>query len=210
MPNICLGNIMVKGYKNNVDEFTKIIQADYDYNKMEFSHIPHFFRVFEAIPCSEVLNGVNKTVNYLIECAWSIDACMMNNNSSYYSTCKKDFNEFYGTYLQEVAKNLNLLIEVYSEEPGMGFNEHYLFNNQGIQLIDDCVSMMEYDLNDYESSEDFYNKTGVDIGNYDFNDMKESDGYWYGNAIEFNFSIDKYKYEPRRIICKKVEDTNAK
>ena len=37
MPNICIATVIVKGNINNVDEFTKIIQANYNYNTMEFT-----------------------------------------------------------------------------------------------------------------------------------------------------------------------------
>jgi hypothetical protein len=43
-----------------------------------------------------------------------------------------------GTTLKEQSKNCE--IEVFSEEPGCMFSEHYLFKN-GKCLIDDCIEI---------------------------------------------------------------------
>lgn len=143
MANDCLGYVTVRGYKDNVDEFTKIIQAHYDYNKMEFSHKPHLFRVFEAQIYDEQINGLQKTVSYSIDCAWSIYSCMMQGNYTYYNDLKERFKEFYGTHLQEQAKRLNLWIEVQGSETGFGFQEYYLINNFGMVIEDHCVDYHE-------------------------------------------------------------------
>lgn len=153
MANDCLGYVTVRGYKDNVDEFTRIIQADYDYNKMEFSHKPHLFRVFEAQIYYEELNGLQKTVSYSIDCAWSIYSCMLKGDHTYYNDLKERFKEFYGTHLQQEAKRLNLWIEAQGSEPALGFQEYYLINNFGMVIEDHCVDYHEvcpdwYDLLD--------------------------------------------------------------
>ena len=49
MPNYCTYKMKVVGDKENVEEFIKIMQSDYDYRKMEFDHEKHMGgRVFEA------------------------------------------------------------------------------------------------------------------------------------------------------------------
>ena len=58
-------------------------------------------------------------------------ACLKDN------TLKNDFpNIFMGTDLEEQSKDCE--IEVFSEEEGCAFSEHYIFKN-GKCLLDDCV-----------------------------------------------------------------------
>ena len=64
MPNYCDAKIIVTGNARCVDEFTKIIQADYSYNEMRFTHTPHFFRVFEAGIIDEKIYGLMKQTTY--------------------------------------------------------------------------------------------------------------------------------------------------
>ena len=71
MPNWCETAIKVKGYKPNVDEFIRILNADYDYRSMEFSHIPHLFRIFhvEEIEYGIIIDKKDNTINltYVLE-----------------------------------------------------------------------------------------------------------------------------------------------
>ena len=102
MPNICLYSMCVKGKRKNVEEFIKVIKADYNYNTMQFSYDRHLFRVFEAHyeeieslgrgMCQAVISG---------DCAWSVSSCMFNNNPiSYYARLKREYGDnFRGTTL---------------------------------------------------------------------------------------------------------------
>lgn len=117
----------------------------------------HMFRVFEAYvnrikdePNASYLSGY---------CAWSVYSCMFGTPHTYYDDfiTEKHGNKyigFIGTTLPDESRRLNLKIEVYSEEPGCGFMEHYLIDNGEI-LIEDCV--------DYQEVLD---EEGMEIGEY--------------------------------------------
>lgn len=117
----------------------------------------HMFRVFE-IYVNRSKDELN--ASYLFGyCAWSVDSCMFGTRHTYYDDfiTEKHGNKyigFMGTTLPDESRRLNLKIEVYSEEPGCGFMEHYLIDNGEI-LIEDCV--------DYQEVLD---EEGIEIGEY--------------------------------------------
>lgn len=206
MPNYCYAEIRVVGNARCVDEFTKILDADYSYTTGEFSHTPHFFRVFEAYITNEEVFGLMKRTTYQIECAWSVYCCMMDGPMSYYAENKQDFPKqygvFYGTYLQECARRLGLFIEIFSEEEGMGFNEYYVIDNHGYDVRNEEYSTRSYDLNDYESREDFMNKTGDYIDEDDYNEhMSDNwEGYYSVNGYEPEWIIDRLQ-NPIKVVA---------
>lgn len=152
----------VKGTKENVEEFIKVIQADYDYDTMEFSFDRHLQRVFSADADELELLGNNKylaTING--ECAWSVATCML--EDGYYSQMKARFGDkFRGSTLENESERLNLDIEVYSEECGMCFQEHYVIRN-GYVDVEACVEWNEYFLDDYETKEEAEEDIGTKI-----------------------------------------------
>ena len=155
MPNYCNYLMFVKGRKENVEEFIKIIQADYNYSTMKFSYSRHLFRVFEA-SCEE-LELVDKDVYMATisgQCAWSVYSCMFSGKGTYYSKLKEDYTvSFKGTTLPLESKNLNLEIEAYSEESGMCFQEHYIIKN-GCVNTKECVDYYEYYIGDYKTKKE--------------------------------------------------------
>lgn len=153
MPNYCYYSMCVKGKKENVEEFEKVLKADYAYSTMEFSHDRHLFRVFsaESDGIEEVDHGVYQQT-FTGDCAWSVATCMFENG--YYRDLKERFpDEFRGTTLQIESERLNLDIEVFSEECGMCFQEHYLIRNGHLE-IDECVDFYEYYVEEYETKEE--------------------------------------------------------
>lgn len=90
MPNLCMYSMCVKGAKEKVEEFLKVIQADYDYGTMEFSHDRHLFRVFEAC-CNGIEELSDNRYQAIIDgdCAWSVHTCMF--EDGYYSDIKGRF-----------------------------------------------------------------------------------------------------------------------
>ena len=51
--------------------------------------------------------------------------------------------------LENASKNLNLLIEAYSSEPGVGFQEHFVIAN-GIILVNECLDYFEAYIEDWD------------------------------------------------------------
>ena len=71
--------------------------------------------------------GERKTVRFYGDCKWSISSSI---NSSRY-----------GNALDETTKGL--IVEMWSQEPGCGFEEHVVYAN-GTCLYDDCVDYEEF------------------------------------------------------------------
>ena len=196
MPNLCTGFMNVRGYAPNVDEFIKILQANYSYYKdknnhdytwfadpKNFSHIPHFFRVFEAIPFAEVWHsGIYKTVSIDIECAWSISCCMFTGSFSYYDDFEKDHpGQHFASHILAESKRLQLEIEIWSYEPGMAFQEHYKICS-GILVKDECFNFNGVWLEDYANYKEFKedpNNKDIHIDEQTFNKRIEEEHYWY-------------------------------
>lgn len=142
MPNYCEYEMKIKGSKNAIERVMKCLNADYDYSKGKPSH-KHFFRVFGAYNDEEMEKNEDGTfTQYLYgDCAWSVYCCMCSGEHTYYNHCKEEFSKnFMGTTLLEQSKDCE--IEVFSEEEGMNFSEHYLFV-KGECVVDHCVEMIQ-------------------------------------------------------------------
>lgn len=191
MPNLCTYSMCVTGKKNDVEEFIKVAQADYDYGTMEFSYDRHFFRVFEAYydEIEELGPNVDGDNIYQViingECAWSVGCCMF--SVGYYDDLKERFpNEFRGTTIPAESKRLNLSIEIFSEECGCCFQEHYTVIDGDI-IEDECVDWYEYDLSEYDTKEE----AEADLG-FEITDEEWDSGEEYisrGGFGDWSFSI---------------------
>lgn len=161
-------SMCIKGKKENVEEFIKVIQANYDYGTMEFSYDRHLFRVFEAY--YKEIEQVGDDVYQVViggDCAWSVSSCMF--EDGYYGRIKAEYpNEFRGTTLPIESKRLGLDIEVFSEEGGCAFQEHYVIIN-GDVIIDECVDWEEYDISEYDTKEEAETDYGIEITDEEWN-----------------------------------------
>lgn len=194
MPNLCTGFMNIRGYAPNVDEFIAILQANYSYNKSDedwtycadsknFSHIPHFFRVFQAIPFNEVWHsGIYKCVSIDLEVAWSIYCCMFSGPLTYYNDFQRNhYNQHFASHILAESKRLQLEIEIWSYEPGMGFQEHYKVCS-GVLVKNECFNFSGVWLEDYANYEEFKNDEGnkdVPIDEQAFNERIKAEDYWY-------------------------------
>ena len=219
MPNICVGTVKVRGYKDNVEEFTRIIQSNYDYGKPELDfHKPHFWRVFEAYIASYETFGLLAVAEYDISCAWSVAACMLPGKFSYYDDTKDGINgiKTYGTHLLEIGKKLNLDVEIFSSEPGVGFQEHYRIQS-GIMCEDECTEyhelyIGEYEtyqdlIDDYEGDDRFIKECGIN-SEEDFKHAKEiNPERWSPDARDEDFSVCLHPNDlALKVMCKVRED----
>lgn len=129
----------------------------------------HMFRVFEAYvdrsvdePNASYISGY---------CAWSVYSCMFKGDYTYYNDFLKDYGNryigFMGTTLPDESRRLNLKVEVYSEESGCAFMEHFLIDNGEI-LIEDCIDI-EY--------EDILDENGEETGEWKTIGGFEDDNY---------------------------------
>lgn len=178
-------SMCVKGKKENINEFIKVIKAGYDYGAMEFDHDRHFCRVFEAY-YEEIEDLGNGLAQVIIngDCAWSVNSCMF--EDGYYSSLKAAYpNEFRGTTLPIESKRLGLDIEVFSEECGMCFQEHYVIIN-GDVIIDECVDWYEYCIDEYKTKEEAEEDLGIEITDEEW---EEHEFISRGGFGDWNFDI---------------------
>ena len=224
MPNYCTGFMNVRGYAPNVDEFLKILQADYSYHKdsnnhdyswcldpKNFSHIPHFFRVFEAYKFDEKWNsGVYKCISVDFTCAWSVSSCMLGGPWSYYFSFEKDHpGEHYGSTLLIESKRLQLEIELWSYEPGMVFQEHYKICS-GIMVKEEVLDFAIMDIEGLNTYDEFKAKyPNAKTTKEEFEERVINEDPWIEelNEEEVDFLPgDDPEYLARIVMVKKVEE----
>ena len=155
MPNYCYYTMKVKAKNNdNLMEFVKIMQGDYDYTNLKFTTARHMWRIFEATFDEDAIEedeDDNSIAIYIYgNCAWSVHSCMLEGKLTYHND---HLNDPRNSSLLRESKLLDLEIEVYGEETGEGFQEHYLIKN-GELFIDECRDIREYCCYDYDDCED--------------------------------------------------------
>ena len=84
------------------------------------------------------------------ECAWSCYSCMLEGESTYYSTRNWKTN----ITLNQICRKLKIAVEVYGWEPGVGFEEHIFINEKGQTIESEgCDYHYEqYDKKDYSTT----------------------------------------------------------
>lgn len=143
MPNICNFDMKVSGKKKDIERLYKMLNYDE-------SEKYRFYRVFECFyTYEEDLEDVSddECVSTFIsgECAWSVKNCMLAESSDEYEHL---------TSIDKVSKELDLLIEIVSEERGFNFTEHYVIDNGEI-LINECNELItEEELEKYKNNKE--------------------------------------------------------
>lgn len=168
MPNYCNYSMCVVGKKESVEEFIKVMNAGYDYGTMEFDYDRHMFRVFEAVN-DEIEERADGRFQTIINgyCAWSVSSCML--ESGYYGSVKRDYpDNFRGTTLPLESERLGIDIEVFSEESGNCFQEHYIIID-GRLVRDESVEWYEYWLDDFETKEEAESELEIKITDEEWN-----------------------------------------
>ena len=188
MANYCYYSMCVVGSKDSIEEFIKVIQADYNYDTMNFSYDRHLFRVFEAIDDDIEKIGPNLyRVTISGNCAWSVASCMFDTHStSYYSSLKSRYPDaFKGTTLPIESERLNLQIEVFSEECGMEFQEHYVIINGDVK-VDECIDYYEYYIEEFATKEEAEKELEMEITDEEW---ENEDYITRGGFDSWDFSI---------------------
>lgn len=187
MPNYCNYSMCVVGKKESVEEFIEVMNAGYNYGTMEFDYDRHMFRVFEAEndKIEERDDGRFQTfINGY--CAWSVSSCML--KDGYYRNFKEDFpDNFRGTTLPLESKKLGLDIEVYSEESGMCFQEHYLIIDGEI-VREECVDWSEIWVEDYRTKKEAEEDLDMEITDEEWV-QGLSEGYFTRGGFDWDFEI---------------------
>lgn len=136
MPNYCDYIMKVVGKQNDCRTFMTKLKS--------YDVADHFWRIFEA-DAQEEKNEEKFSLYISGYCAWSLESCC---RASGYSN---------GIDLFEVnTRELSLKMEAYSHEPGIGFEEHYIYDN-GECIKEECVDMTEYfwDKSEFPTYEEF-------------------------------------------------------
>lgn len=130
MPNSCIYEMKIRGSHENCNMWLNRMTL---YNEQD-----HFYRIFDVQILEE---GGTELDYYMIlagDCAWSLDTCCRANGYS---------NGFDLFALN--TRGLSLKMEAYSSEPGIGFQEHYIYE-YGECLEDECRDMREWFWDKYE------------------------------------------------------------
>lgn len=167
MANNCAYNMKVVGNrKEDVDEFLSMM--DYSHPEGKF-----FARIFEAYPYNFKEENGKYAMFIAGDCAWSVYSCMCGGIFTYYTDNQKNDNQI--TNLAIETKRLNLKVEIYSQEPGVGFAEHIIYDNG------ECVEMEETDFEEYwdldnMTIEEFEQEHGITLSMEQIYTL-ETDGY---------------------------------
>ncbi len=217
IPNYCSYRIIAAGYQSNINYFLQIMQNDYDKT--------HMYRIFEALPDYQTQYGLWKRIEIVGDCAWSIWSCMFPGDYTYYtqdfSRHKNNVTEnvynyktkqtenvtytmenFKGTNLLELAKQLRLDIYAFGQEPGMGFVEEYRILPNGLLITNHEGWYRSYYLGEGEDKGfkeycDYwgYKPEELPFNEDDFNEMVE-DGVEDYDEMEFECNYDSIPYKP--------------
>lgn len=152
MANLCSFIMRVKGRADNLRKFDNIIvNSEVSYPKEKY-----FRRCeFELLTDPEILLNIEDDeilyIDYSGTCAWSVGYAMAYNNPNFVLI----ENDALATNLQRESELLALDIEVFSEEGGCGFQEHYLYK-EGWQIENETVDFEEI----YNEETDDYERIG--------------------------------------------------
>lgn len=98
-------------------------------------------------------------------CKWSVISALVENAISmrtepdrWYHPEGEEEHEY--ITLWEACKRWNIIMEVYSEEGGIGFQEHFICD-KGEVICEECVDWEEYDIYDYETKEEAEEDLGI-------------------------------------------------
>lgn len=162
MPNYCYYEMQIAGKKEDCDKWLARMRS--------YDEPNHFFRIFS----NEVFDEFDaKGLHYMSisgDCAWSLDSCC---RAGAYS----DIDLFAAN-----TEELHLKMEAFSSEPGVCFQEHYLYK-YGECIVDECVDYMEFwwdrdkfpDFNEYKKEYDL--PDSVTESDYDEEGCRREGGF---------------------------------
>ena len=148
MANLCSFSMNVKGSHENIEKF---------YNAMSQNGTIYMGRGADA----QIQYDDEDSMAFIDGwCKWSIQSALIDNAISMRNEPDKwyfgeniDKTKLEFITLIEACERWNLTMEVYSEECGCCFQEHYLIRD-GIIEINECVDWNEYFLADYVTKEE--------------------------------------------------------
>lgn len=167
MPNWAEGVVVIRGHSSeDIQKFVLhfssdfrdeiLIQAGMD------SDYPRFARSFLNIYGPEEYMSIIAQTNHRdedergcyrvclsVNFAWSASCCILPGKHSYLDTASESDRKGLISVMDAVKKH-NVWIEIFTEEPGMCFQEHILVNNLGEIVIDEALSISNEETEDGE------------------------------------------------------------
>lgn len=182
MANLCDYDMRIVGKKKNIQKFI---------NALTQTGTIWMGRGAEANVTYEDTDGNDCVATVFGYCKWSIVSSLIDNAKSMRKTPENwsfgsDDKVLTFITLDEASKIYNVDVEVYSEEPGCEFQEHYLIQ-KGKFIKDECVHYEEYFKGDFETKEDFEKEHDITISDEIWNDGE--DYYSVGGFKNWDFSI---------------------
>lgn len=182
MANICSFVMKVRGNKGDIEQF---------YNALSQNGSIYMGRGAEADLTFE--DDDYATIDGW--CKWSIISALVHNAISmrtepdiwYWGDGTSSENLEFVT-LWEACKRWNLVMEVYSEEGGCEFQEHYICD-KGEILCDECVDWSSYDVYDYETKEEAEEELGIEFTDEEWESQDEDGRITNGGFDSWDFTI---------------------
>lgn len=165
MANLCSFLMKVRGEKEDIEQFHKALNQQGD---IWMGRGAETDLTFED-DGSAFMSGW---------CKWSIisslvdNAISMRTEPNLWAFSRDDKNLEFIT-LFEACEKWNLVMEVYSEEPGCEFQEHYICD-KGRVICDECVNWEEYDIYIYDTKEEAEEEFGVKFTDEEWNSGEDS------------------------------------
>ena len=152
MANYCFFAMKIVGSKEKVEKAFSY----FDNPKDSEYYVPGIYNLYTT----KKIELNNKVVAYEFtgSCRWSIVSSM--------GRTIDEKSEPQGINLKSLSEMLNLNIEAYSKESGLGFQEHFLYKN-GQEIIAECIDWQEEyedeDAGEYIPSKGGYEKWEFEI-----------------------------------------------
>ena len=156
MANVCSFSMKVKGNRGDIEQFCKAMMQD--------------GTVYMGRGADADIEFENENSASLQGwCKWSIQSALIDNAISMRTEPNRWFfgegvnsEELEFITLFEACKRWNIVMEVYSEECGLQFQEHFLCD-KGEIIYQECIEWEEYDVYDYETKQEAEDDIGVEF-----------------------------------------------
>ena len=141
MANCCYFILKAKGFKSEEDQ--NAFMAVFSNNFGATEHGCDTSKPYMAIYAGAGTYAENGIVTAEGDCKWSVKTSML--SCGYYARERSSDDKL--TCLEKLSKQYGIIIEVYSEEVGIGFQEHFVIKN-GEMETEECVDYGEFFIGD--------------------------------------------------------------
>lgn len=186
MANLCHFCMRVRGNKENIQSF---------YDALTQKHKVYMGRGADADICFHNDNLATIKGN----CKWSIHSALigraidMRQNPDGYRWHDVNPSGLIFLTLIEACQIYNITAEVFSEETGVGFQEHYFIKSNG-EYTDECVDYCEYWLDEFDSKEEAEKEFGETFTDEEWEEEVAYRGgfesWTFADELEDNYSIE--------------------